>query len=255
MMSQIHSFLSLSTNPAAKIQFVGVFDTVKALDDGKLHDISFNDSIQHFRHALALNEDREAMTPEYVFPGYGRSKTQLLKRSIIQAWFIGAHIDMGGSAKKDGLALYPLQWILIESQSNGLVLDYSAIPDDRAPIDNPLRVVFPQKGTDGRGRDMWTCTTKNGVKVSMQDLRDVHELQAYGSRYNIKLNKGKALWWPKKAREPFNTDGILKGYCTFGRSHSVRLEFHCLIHHRPTRNNYTPISLPALGRVPGRGFG
>ena len=213
---QKHRFLSHSTKPPAKIQFIGAFDTVKALDDENLYDISFNDSTQHFRHALALNENRVAMTPEYVFPDYDSTRNRLLKRSIVQAWFIGAHIDMGGSAKRDGLSLYPLQWILIESQSNGLVLEYSSMFDDRAPIDNPLLVVFPQKETDGRGHDMWTCTTENKMKVSMQDVRHVHVLEVYESRYNIKLNKRNALIWPKKAREPFDADGKLRGYCIFG---------------------------------------
>lgn len=163
------------------------------------------------------------MTPEYVFPEYNRTQTQLLKRSFVQAWFIGAHIDMGGSAKKDGLALYPLQWILIESKYRGLILEYSTAFDIRARLDNPLHVVFPQKETDGRGRHMWTCTTKNEIKVSMQDLRNVHELEAYESRYSIKLNSRKGLWWPRKTREPFNTDGTLRGYCIFGKYMVVRL--------------------------------
>lgn len=186
------------------------------MNDGDLHDISFNDSIQHLRHALALNENREAMKPEYVFPDYGQTKTALLKRSIIQAWFVGAHIDIGGSAEKDGLSLYPLQWMLIESESNGLVLEFSRCFDKRAPIDDPLRVVFPHDQIDGKGCERWTCTTKNQITISMQDLRKVHESPNYRNRYNVKLNRRKATMWPKKHREPFDQEGRLRGYCTFG---------------------------------------
>ena len=113
--------------------------------DDKLYDIGFNDSIIHLRHALVLNENREAMAPEYVFPDFGKTHNQQTDRSMIQAWFAGAHIDMGGSAQQDGLSLYPLQWILLESQDKGLVLQFSKVRGDLpwAKIDDPLKVVFP----------------------------------------------------------------------------------------------------------------
>ena len=217
--SQFHNFLSSKLKKAPQIKFVGVFDTVKALRDESLHDISFNDSIQDFRHALALNEDRKVMEPEYMFPSYGAPMTELSKRSIIEAWFVGAHFDMGGSAKKDGLALYPLQWILDESKSKGLVLEFSQVDHNWARIDDPLRVVFPRTEIDGQGLDAWTCKTENGVMVRMQDLHKVHESEVYKGRYNIRVNRGKDFRWPKQAREPFDNDtGMLKGYCPVGVS-------------------------------------
>ncbi|KAL9032121.1 MAG: hypothetical protein Q9180_006687 [Flavoplaca navasiana] len=126
-LGQLHHFGSCQSRPPPRIQFVGVFDTVKALDDAGTHDISFNRSTQNFRHALALNEDRKLMKPNYEYPDFGKTKIGLLKRSFIQSWFVGAHIDMGGSSPKDGLALYPLQWMLVESQSQGLVLEFEQL--------------------------------------------------------------------------------------------------------------------------------
>lgn len=217
------------------------------MKDEKLHDISFNDSIQHLRHALALNEDREAMTPEYMFPDYGNTRSQLSKRSLVQAWFVGAHIDMGGSAMKDGLSLYPLQWMLLESQSKGLILEFSGISDRQTKIDDPLRVVFPKHEVDGKGLDPWSCTTDNQIQVRMQDLRGVHELKQYGSRYAIYLNRQRNYLWLKKAREPFNADGFLRGYCSFGRTivQSCSQAF-LLTLHSPSRNHYTPFSISAF---------
>ncbi|KAI9783460.1 MAG: hypothetical protein M1816_001384 [Peltula sp. TS41687] len=119
------------------------FDTVKAVNDRSLYDISFNDSVQHLRHALALNEQRTAMSPEHLFPPFERTAPR--NRSIFQAWFVGAHGDMGGSEAKDGLSLYPLQWMLLESRSKGLVLEFDASFSKRIKIDNPLDVVFPEK--------------------------------------------------------------------------------------------------------------
>ncbi|KAI4252200.1 MAG: hypothetical protein L6R42_008072, partial [Xanthoria sp. 1 TBL-2021] len=108
-LGQLHHFGPCQTRPPSKIQFLGIFDTVKALDDADTHDISFNRSTQHFRHALALNEDRQLMKPNYEFPDFSGTKIGLLKRSFVQAWFVGAHIDMGGSSQNGGPALYLLQ--------------------------------------------------------------------------------------------------------------------------------------------------
>ena len=112
--------------PAPRIQFVGVFDTVKAVHDDDLYDITLNTSTHHLRHALALHENRKHMEPETIFP-LNRSKQDALPpdRSFLQAWFAGVHIDIGGSAAKAGLSLLPLQWMLLESQSKGLCLGFA----------------------------------------------------------------------------------------------------------------------------------
>ena len=166
------------------------------------------------------------MSPEYVFPNYNAPEPKLSNRSIIQAWFVGAHLDMGGSAKRDGLALYPLQWILDESKSKGLLLEFSRLDHKWANIDDPLRVVFPTSESDGKGLNIWTFETENGVTVRMQDLHRVHECEAYGGRYSIKVNKRKELYWPRKAREPFSNDtGVVKGYNPSGMSEILRESF------------------------------
>lgn len=161
------------------------------------------------------------MEPEYVFPNYSTPTTEFSKRSFIQAWFVGAHLDMGGSAKQDGLALYPLQWILDESRSKGLVLEFSQLDHKWAKIDDPLRVVFPGGESDGKGPDKWwTFETENGVMVRMQDLQKVHECDTYKGRYSIKVNKRREIYWPRQAREPFSDDtGVIKGYYPSGMFH------------------------------------
>ena len=188
---------------------------MKALNNASLYETSFDDSIQHLRHALALNEDRRAFKPEYCFPDYKR--LSLVRRSIVQAWFVGAHIDVGGSAAKDGLALYPLQWMLIESHKKGLELEFDGSFGDRAKIDDPLKLVLPSSESEGKGADMSTFTIRNGVKVDMKDLRRVHKLLRYGSRYHIHLNLSKRLWMREEPRTAFEGDGRLKGYCEYGQ--------------------------------------
>ena len=157
------------------------------------------------------------MEPEIAITNFGEEKTKLVKRSIVQAWFVGAHIDMGGSARNDGLALYPLQWILGESRAKGLVLEFTRLAHPRAIIDNPLRVIYPIHDDEGKGCDPWICTTSNNIVVRLQDLRNVHGLDIYKQRYSIKINSRKGFYWDRQDREPFGKDGWLKGHCTFGR--------------------------------------
>ena len=201
------------TRPAPKIQFVGIFDTVKAVNDQSLYDISFNGPIQHLRHALALNEDRAVMSPEPVLPRYDNVSS---RRSIQQAWFIGAHIDMGGSSAKDGLALYPLQWMLIESQSKGLKLEFTGSYGGRAQLDNPLEIVLPSLTNPGKEIKIHSYTAKNKIVVSMQDMRKVHGSERFGTRYAIHVNRKNSIWMTKKVRKPFNSGGGLIGYHEFG---------------------------------------
>lgn len=156
------------------------------------------------------------MKPKYEFPNFTENKVVLAGRSFIQAWFLGAHMDMGGSSEKDGLALYPLQWILGESQSKGLVLEFEQLKPPWPGIDNPLRILFPEDENDGKGHDAWTFTTKNRVCVRMQDLRHVHQLQKYRGRYGVKVNSVEQFYWPRKTREIFFANEGLRGYCEWG---------------------------------------
>jgi hypothetical protein len=212
--SQIHEMISGRTQAGPTIRFVGVFDAVKAVNDKSLYDISFNDSIWHMRHALALNEDRREMAPEYVYPNFSNRTRSLLSRSFVQAWFVGAHIDMGGSAAQDGLSLYPLQWMLLESRAAGLCLEFDGSFGGRSRIPDPLRLV----GLSGAGDTTpWSCTTENKITMQMYDIRDVHDPDGpHGTRYAVRLNKARKRW-QRKAREPFDADGALNGYCSFGK--------------------------------------
>lgn len=145
---------------------------MKKANDTVQHDLSFNESIMHARHAVALNEDRRHFLPELFDTG---SATVPEGRSLIQAWFIGAHADIGGGACDDGLALYPLQWMFFESRACGLVLEHK--PDKRAVLDNPLTLTFPEQPTSEGNPEspVWNFKYNNGIEVNMHDLRKSHD--------------------------------------------------------------------------------
>lgn len=228
--------LSAKTKPAPKIKFLGVFDTVKAVNDDNLYDITFNSSIQHLRHALALNEDRVRFLPEYLYPSLSEERP-LQNRSFLQGWFVGAHGDIGGSTERDGLSLYPLQWMLIESRDAGLCLEFFGNIGGRTKMEDPLLLT----GLENKAQDHvepWTCRTSNGVKIKMVDIRQIHK-DPSNKKYEIRINKAKASLWRRTSRSPFDVDERgdphLNGNCTFGKHtkimlvllHDVVLMFQC----------------------------
>ena len=203
----MHHYLAEKTSEMPKIQFIGLFDTVKAVEDESLYDISFNGSVQHLRHALALHEDRRVFKPEYIW-----ERLPPPRRSMVQAWFAGAHLDIGGSAAKDGLSLYPLQWMFSEASTKGLLLEFDGSFGNRARIDNPLALVYPQ----GSEISLHAITAKNGLQFDMYNLRPVHADQRFNQRYVVHLNRNNKALFTREPRRPFSKKGTLDGYCDFG---------------------------------------
>lgn len=161
-----------------RIGFLGLLDTVKRVNndpDTTAHTLAFHNSVRHVRHALALNDTRFHYQPEMYGPIADTDSFH--GRSLIQAWFVGAHSDIGGGARDDGLSLYPLQWLLIESQHQGLVLQHNS---QATLIEDPLSLVFPSR-KQGSSTDqataaeaIWEYQYANGIKVRMEDLRSSH---------------------------------------------------------------------------------
>lgn len=77
--------------------------------------------VDNFRHALALNEQRFLFNPDLWHSDAGSADCNYL-----EAWFFGFHHDIGGGDSTQGLALWPLQWIVHEASELGLVLDPKA---------------------------------------------------------------------------------------------------------------------------------
>ncbi|KAI0904181.1 hypothetical protein F4823DRAFT_634728 [Ustulina deusta] len=212
----VHLYFHAKTRPAPTIKFIGAFDTVKAVEDKSLHDISLNGSIHHMRAALALNEDRKAMRAEGLWPSWSNDSSSLSNQTFVQAWFVGMHRDIGGSTEMDGLALYPLQWMMLESRAKGLIFKFEGDYGGRALLHNPLEIV----GIDGGENKAWSCITENKLAVEIRDICRIHEEGSlFGKRYAVKLHQTNGVLAKfKEAREPFNdapSGGGLKGYDRF----------------------------------------
>lgn len=213
--SSLTRTMSVCTRPAPIIRFIGVFETIKAINED-IFDISFNRSICHMRQALALHEDRKSLLPEVLArEEFSGSALRDNGRSLIQAYFAGQHDDIGGAAKKQGLALYPCQWILLEARQCGLAVDIVAQAADEP---SPQSAVFPRSRKDKRqngSERLWSFRVENGIVTSMQDLREVHGLSRGNEKSRaVKLTSSRlGSIRQKKPRDPFTAVGWLRGYC------------------------------------------
>lgn len=113
-----------ATADITAIEFVGVWDTVGALGipvpfwgtlgerEFLFHDTEPSKIIQHARHAVSIDENREDFKPTLWSdkPGF----------DIKQVWFAGVHSDVGGGYAQSGLSDCASQWMMSEAEGFGL---------------------------------------------------------------------------------------------------------------------------------------
>ncbi len=101
------------------IEFVGAWDTVGALgipvpfwgtlneEEFLFHDTDPSKIVQHARHAVSIDENREDFEPTL-----WRQKPGC---DVVQAWFSGVHSDIGGGYDEAGLSDWACHWMLKEA--------------------------------------------------------------------------------------------------------------------------------------------
>ena len=112
----------------ARVYFLGVWDTVCTVGGLPFSKKNITSSASiggkrydHVRHAVALDEYREVYLPRLYRDrnvNYDDGTS-----SIRQLWFAGAHSDVGGSYKEEGLSNCSLKWMLDEAMAKGLHCD------------------------------------------------------------------------------------------------------------------------------------
>jgi hypothetical protein len=199
--NKLVTYLRGECDDPPKIQFLDAFDTLKTPVEQLKFEPSFVDSIQHFRHALAFND---AQTTPYISE-IPRNEG-LNGRSFIQAWFMGGHRDVCGGSEQDGLALYPLQWMILESMRAGIVFQSNAYHE-------VLSITFPQFAgclplLESEEEAQWRLKYTNGIEISMFDLQSVHGDTKDGSNHSVRLSGGGL----KSQRKVFDSDRTLRGW-------------------------------------------
>ncbi|HEY8337642.1 MAG TPA: DUF2235 domain-containing protein [Tardiphaga sp.] len=150
------SFKDLKRTDVARIDFLGVWDTVDAYG-GPIEEITraidiwywplsmpdqfMSHKISRACHALALEEERDAFRPvlwddryvrkgERLYPveqGWApaplpadRPLAEIDRERISQVWFVGVHSDIGGGYSRDGLSYRTLAWMMERAEVYGL---------------------------------------------------------------------------------------------------------------------------------------
>ncbi len=115
-----------------RVRFLGVWDTVGALGipldlfpgfdatRHRFHDTTMSRIVDHACHALAIDERRAAYAPTLWKTRTDRSRTE-------QAWFSGAHGDVGGGPREAGLSYISLEWMITQAERAGLGVDRVAL--------------------------------------------------------------------------------------------------------------------------------
>ena len=143
------------------------------------------------------------------------SQAESSDRSCLEAWFLGSHINIGGCARKDGLSLWPLQWILGEAEKFGLVLGF-----DRTPLLNgDITVRNPIDYTRPRGDLQADLTLKFGVTVRVWGLGPSLGNSGLGGAFepDIQIVGSYIPLVGNAERTVFGSDGRLIGYDLAGK--------------------------------------
>ncbi|KPA38251.1 hypothetical protein FLAG1_08911 [Fusarium langsethiae] len=221
-----------------RIPFVGLFDTT-SYSSKAAYDISFNSSIEVVRHALAINESHSNKTPEiFNIP----EDADMTHRSLIQAWFFGTHQDMLGGTTNDGLSLYPLQWMVLESVYSGLRLNTTGDSKTSQSHDAML-LVFPQyagslPSLDGSEEIEWRLQYTNGLRISMFDLQTAHRKKSTEGVETHSIKPDTDCYKRPANRKIFEADSTLKGWCDVGPyGNMIHPSLFCILDRYPRHND------------------
>jgi uncharacterized protein (DUF2235 family) len=167
-----------------KIEFIGVWDTVAAyglpIDELSIavdrwvwpmnfRDTSLLDSVQHARHALALDDERRTFHPiPWNEHEEKRTKGTVDPDRLTQVWFPGMHADVGGGYPDDGLSLVPLCWMIDEAKKKGLAFE-DVIVDEYRALASPTGRMYDSRG--GIVGGLWRYQPRN-VQFLMDNKDD-----------------------------------------------------------------------------------
>ena len=133
----------LKKNKLCEVSFLGVFDTVAAMDGihrkgEKIHsDVVFENGTLNKRiikavHIVSLDEDRIPFEPTLI------NKDNDNSDRILEVWFPGVHSDIGGGYWFDGLSDVALEFMIVECKKT-LGNRIFICPNDNAKIDELLQ--------------------------------------------------------------------------------------------------------------------
>ncbi len=115
------------------IHFIGVWDTVGSLGNPlmrhslinrrlRFHDVKLSSYVRNAFQALAIDEYRMQYQP-----AIWRQQAHARQQEMRQAWFIGAHSDVGGGYRDPALSNITLEWLARRAMTCGLGIDEAGL--------------------------------------------------------------------------------------------------------------------------------
>ncbi len=160
---------------AAKVAFLGVFDTVGALGvpgfmrlAPRFHDVQLSGQVLRARHALAVDETRVKFAPSFWEAPAEPPGAPTEDERVKQVWFEGAHSDVGGGYRETGLSDTALLWMAREAHAAGLVFDVPLlthyVDSGSDPIrHNPVSAMFKVDNAILRAKMKLTGKDRDGA--------------------------------------------------------------------------------------------
>ncbi|MBL0209855.1 MAG: DUF2235 domain-containing protein [Holophagaceae bacterium] len=142
-----------------RIRFIGVWDTVGSLgiplrplrfwtkEFYEFHDVKLSTWVDYAFQALAVDERRKPFAPT-LWQGQPGAGAQILE----QAWFPGAHSNIGGGYVDHGLSDLALLWLAEKARACGLDLDMppGILPDALGGIQDSMTFWYRMLGENVR---------------------------------------------------------------------------------------------------------
>lgn len=168
---------------AAKIQMVGVWDTVGSLGIPGIFFNAFNrktygfldttlhPNVAHAYHAVSIDERRAQFKPTLWTNPDGSVRPN--DNQVEQVWFPGVHSDVGGGYQECQLSDITLNWMMHKAKENGLVFDPQAEAQYLTP---PLDDAY------GQAHDEWKL-----VPWGIPEHREVPSSSAMSNSVEMRL--------------------------------------------------------------------
>ena len=121
-----------------EVEFMGVWDTVKATPGNDFGVADLPKGVRHAFHAMAIDEHRSIFNVFRFNP---------LER-VAERWFSGSHTDVGGGYKNRVLADVTLRWMARHAREFGLIVDAEKINLD-APVELPEKPEIHNEDSGG----------------------------------------------------------------------------------------------------------
>ncbi len=211
------AFTTKYCHPEAPIKVLGVWDTVKALGlpypilnrlapmATEFHDHMLSPNTQNAFQALAIDENRTSYAPlPWRIPPNSKAHVE-------QAWFPGAHPDIGGhimsSPTSRTLSNIPFVWMLEKAEACGLILPHGW--RDEFPLNAAAKMHGPYRGSAklfiARGpRTVGACDSEyiHASVRARQDKLPKYKPRADVSRLQTESEKQSLGQVPEGPQEP-----------------------------------------------------